>query len=369
LFLKCYFLLFFCEMETPKMTAELAAASLSAERKDRLHEVADLLLQIYQTLVEMRYVDPEALVKGPHTFSQELLRTYENCEIDPSIIYLYSLMPYIDEAETEARDFFQESCFFNPLKRSDVDRGRDPRYLSPVAGFDDEDGKYMYPWYTPLSKCSNHSSMIIYDAKRHTIWMVDQIDGDTTDPALRRTWYGETESTKEESDWGESESSHRVDYDDEEDEDRADDSASDGSSEFWSDDDAIIDAQEVEGVMADQAEEMDYDEGFEQVEEPSEWELHEAALDALRNKNSLEAVRSRPASDALRDINCWYRELKELPGQGEHGGWIEPKILKPIYLENGWPDDFDGDGFEVAYIRVEAAIRARFAAEEPLRQV
>ncbi|CAI6311710.1 unnamed protein product [Periconia digitata] len=358
----------------PKMNAELAAASLSTEEKERLDEVADLLLRIYKTLVDMRYVPAEAVIEGPHTLSDEILRTYEECELSPCIIYLYSILPYIDQIETYVQDFFQGGTFFNPLNKTHVTRGRDPRYLSPEGGFDEENGKYMYPWYTPLSECGNHYNFLVYDAKRHVIWIVDQIEGSTTDPAFRK-WHTEADSVKAQSDWGESESSDD-DWVDESDEDAGeaamsdDDDASCGSSEFWDDnDDQMVDTQEIEGMVADQDEEMDYEEGFEQIEELEEWERSEAALAELTNKNSLDAARHRPAREVLEDIDRWYHELKEFPGQGEHSAMLEPKILKPLYLKCGWPDRFDGDNFEVEYARVNAQHNARYGAEEPLREV
>jgi hypothetical protein len=89
----------------------------------------------------------------------------------------------------------------------------------------------------------------------------------------------------------------------------------------------------------------------------------------VNNRNSLEPARSRHASDVLRDINLLYRALKELPGQGEYSGWMEPAILRPLYLKNGWQDHFDGDQFEIDVARAYATKRARYSAEDPMRQV
>ncbi|KAF2446040.1 hypothetical protein P171DRAFT_430277 [Karstenula rhodostoma CBS 690.94] len=355
-------------MDEHNVTTKFAADSVPAEQKERLHEVANELLNIYQTLVDMRYVDPEGLIRGPHELSEKLLTCYAQCELDPAIIYLYSIMPYIDGAETDAEDFFQGGAFFNQLSIRDVERGRDPRYLSPKGGFDDEEGQYMYPWYTPLSNCGNHSPIIIYDAKEHRIWIVDQIDGCTTDPVYRKGWYGESESEKDEaSNWGDSGSSDWSGDGGSEEEMNFSDGASEGSSEFWNDEDDIGETREIDTMIEDQAEVIEYDEGFEHVEELEEWEREEAA--AVNNRNSLEPIRSRPAGDVLRDINCLYRALKELPGQGEYSGWMEPAILKPLYLKNGWLDEFNGEQFEIDVARAYATERARYFAEEPLRQV
>lgn len=355
-------------MDEHNVAKRFAADSVSAEQKDRLHEVANELLNIYQTLVDMRYVDPEALTRGPHELSAELLAGYARCDLDPAIVYLYSIMPYIDEAETDARDFFQGGAFFNQMSIRDVKRGRDPRFLSPEGGFDEEEGKYMYPWYTPLSNCGNHSPIIIYDAKEHRIWILDQIDGRTTDPVYCKGWYGETESAKDEaSNWGDSGSSDWSADDGSEEDIEFSDSALNGSSEFWDDEDDIGETREIDAMVEDQVEVVEYDEGFEHVEELEEWEREEAA--AVNNRNSLEAVRSRSAGDVLRDINRLYHTLKELPGQGEYSGWMEPAILKPLYLKNGWPTKFNGGQFEIDVARAYATSRARHFAENPLREV
>lgn len=357
-------------MATPTMTAELAAKSLDKEQKARLHQVADLLLDIYQTLVDMRYIEPQALVRGPHTLSAGILATYKKIKLDPAIIYLYSIMPYIDETEAEGADFFQGGQLFNQLSGRDVERGRDPRYVSPPVDddFEAEGGAYMYPWYTPLSQCGNHSSIIIYDAREHRIWIVDQIENSTTDPAICKGWYRADpgdEEVKEESNWGDSDGS---DWE-EEDEDE-DDSDSDSDSDD-DDEDEMIDPEELDGVIADQSEHVDFDEGFEQVEAPDEWELEEASAGLFMNQNSLERIRSRPAGDVLRDINRWHRELKEIPGQGEQRGghWTDEAILRPLYLKNGWPDHFDPEAFDLDVVRGKAKDRARYHSEDPLKQV
>jgi hypothetical protein len=355
-------------MSKPIFDAKWAADRVSADQKERLHEVANELLNIYETLVAMRYVDPEALIRGPHKLSEELLASYAECELDPSIICLYSIMPYIEGTKTDARDFFQGGAFFNPLSIHDVKAGRDPRYLSPDAGFDDEDSKYMHPWYTPLSNCGNPSPIIIYDAKEHRIWIVDQIEGSTTDPAYCKGWYGESESTKDEaSNWGDSSSSDWSGEGVSGEDMNISDGASEGSSEFWDDDDDIVETREVDGMVEDQAEVVEYDEGFEQIEKLTDREREEAT--GIKNQNSLELVRSRPASDVLRDINGLYRGLKELPGQGEYSSWMEPAVLKPLFCNNGWPDQFNGEQFEIDMARAYSTDRARYFAEEPLRTV
>ncbi|KAF2159999.1 hypothetical protein M409DRAFT_29612 [Zasmidium cellare ATCC 36951] len=322
------------------------AATLSAEQQARLHEVADLMLTIYTTLAEMRYVRPVGIIKGPHDIT-DMRETYTKHKLSPEIIYLYSILPYIDTDLADAGDFFQGGEFYNHMDPRQVERGRDPCYSSPREGFDVEQGEYMHPWYTPLSNCGNHSSIIVYDARGHRIWILDQIQRNSTDPFFCPLWYGEV--VKAESNWGDNE-------------------GSEGSSEFWDDEDQL-DQTELDGLKADRAEEIEYDEGFDIVEQMSEWDRPQALN--LTNQNSLELIFSRDATDALRDINQYYRDLKEIPGQGEHtrGIWQTPKLVRPLYPKNGWPDDFNGDGFEIDMIRADAAKRARHFSKMPLQQV
>jgi hypothetical protein len=336
-----------------------------AEKKAGLQEVADLMLEIYETLAEMRYVQPEGIIRGPHNIDS-IRGEYAKHGLDPAIVYLYSIMPYIDTALADAPDFFQGGAFFNHMDASDVERGRDPCYASPRGGFDDEEGEYMHPWYSPLSNCGNHSPIMIYDAREHRMWIVDQIQRNSTDPVFAPGWYGDLEKHEEESNWGENDESSWGEDDQAGEEDGG---ASTGSSEFWDDEEDEVEQSELDGLQADQAESVEFDEGFDIVDELSDWERKQALQ--IKNDNSLELARSRDASDVLRDINRWYRELKELPGQGEYTGgeWMKSEDLRPLYLKNGWPDNFDGEGFEVDLVRAYAAQRAKYFAEEPLRKV
>lgn len=348
------------------LTPEAAAATLSAEQKQNLHEVSDLMLQIYETLVSMRYIPPSALVRGPHTLSAELLETYSSLNLDASIIYLYSILPCINGRKTDYPDFFQGGIFFDQLSPGEVKRGRDPRYCSPSppGDFDAENGEYMYPWYTVLSHTGNHSPFLIYDARRNVMWMVDQIEGHTSDPAFTE-WYGKEKEEKEESNWGDE--SGDSEWDDEDNDDDDSYASSTGSSEFWSDEEE--EDTDLIPPTSSSSSSISFDEGFEQVSAPTPHEYRETILSTITNQNSLEAEMCRPAPEVLRDINNWYLTLKELPGQGEHSGWLSEDLLRPLYVKNGWPDNFDGDAFEIDYARAHARYRAKYDAEDPLRQV
>ncbi|KAJ9390866.1 hypothetical protein DTO063F5_1310 [Paecilomyces variotii] len=258
---------------------------LPPDQKVRLHEVADSLLEIYQTLARMRFIDPEGIQKGPHDI-KDLLPLYEEHGLDPSIIYLYSILPYIDTDLAGNRDFFHGGEFADFRDPEHVEQGRDPFYGDPQGDdFEVEDGPYIRPWVTPLSQLGNHQSVIIYDAREHQIWIIDQEGWSSTDQALSGVPNGEVRCA---------------------------------------------------------------------------------------NVNSFEHIPSRPAGDVLRDINRWYLTLEEIPGGGDNSGgeWSDWDLdLKGLYRANGWPDNFDGDAFQVAQARAYAASRAKYFAEEPLRAV
>lgn len=193
----------------------------------------------------------------------------------------------------------------------DVEQSRDPLYLRPKGGFDDEEGEYMRPWFTPLSGTKQRWPGMICDAREHVIWITDKTTGCSTDPVLCPGYFGEE-------------------------------------------------------VVKEVVEE----EGFDVVEELTDLERRHAA----QNCYNLEAVRSRDASEVLRDVNRWYRELKETPGQlrpwGNYTpGWEEPETIRALCLNHGWPDNFDGEAFEIALIRTYAARQAKSHAEEPLKAV
>ncbi|KAI5359223.1 hypothetical protein Slin14017_G101250 [Septoria linicola] len=182
-------------------------STLTSNQRQLLHEVADGLLDIYQTLVRMQYLEPERVHRGPHDLSahQEL---YESLNLDVSIIYLYSIMPYVDAGRVTEIDFFQGSYFSNFRNKAEMEQGRHPMYG------DDED--LLRPWMTPLCGLGNHYGMIVYDAASHGIAMCHQDGGPSSDQQM-----GATEQQLENSDPDEGYSSEGEDMwieDDEEEE-------------------------------------------------------------------------------------------------------------------------------------------------------
>lgn len=125
--------------------------ALSSEAKGRLQHVADLMLDVYKTRAEMRYIDAAAIKPGPHDITH-LIPFYQSLKLDPAIIYLYSILPCVEEAETGQGEFYVGGTWFNHLDKKQVRDGRDPLCPDPKEhDFMDPNGPYMRPWFTPLS--------------------------------------------------------------------------------------------------------------------------------------------------------------------------------------------------------------------------
>ncbi|KPM46184.1 hypothetical protein AK830_g244 [Neonectria ditissima] len=300
--------------------------ALAPAEKTKLDEVARLMLEIYKTLARMRYLDPAWIQPGPHK-TDALIPMYRSHGIGDSIIYLYSILPYVDTACAEAVDFFQGGGFADFRMAEDVERGRDPFYA-------DSEEEAMRPWMTPLSMLGNHKCVIIYSAKSHRIWILDQESGRSYDRGLRALLGDEPikdESEEEEGSWD------------------TDENESEGEKSESGQETAESDGERYESDQGTEG-------GDEDVED---------------SDGFYDEADSRPAVEVLRDIIRWYHDLTEMPGGGENSGSLwDKETTKPLYSKHGWPgDDFDGDAFLVDLVRPDAARSAEWAAEEPLRKV
>ena len=315
---------------------------LSFSQKVRLQEIADGMLKIYHTLARMSYLDPAYIHAGPHDISH-LLPLYQSLKLSPSIIHLYSILPYVDDDEAGLETFFQGGRFADFRKEEHVKEGRNPLYDDLEDEDEDRKGG-MRPWMTPLSLLGHHRSVIIYDAKKHCIGIIDHESCGSTDknidlgyyqPERSRSAYHDIETKKR----GESEGS-------------------------WASESGKLDKSHS-GESDQDDEEMDNeggeDEDWEDVEsdenEESEDESEEGIYDSLA---------SRHAPDVLRDIAKWFEDLSEIP---ERAG-VDSDVNKEIYQKNKWQTaDFDVDTLLVDQARAEAAASAKYESEEPIREV
>lgn len=263
--------------------------------KTRLDLVAELMLKIYQTLADLQYLDPEWIVQGPHGDIANILS--QRGTIDDRILYLYSILPYVDTGGAANVDFFDGGEFVRFDNGGDLDNRQNPLYS-------DKRAEHLTPWMTPLSKIGNHRTTIIYGAKTHAIWILSQSAMGSVDPGLAQNQdrhAGSSRPDRNNSDTSSVDPFDNDEFDEDEDDDNSD---SDGSN--------LSDAP---------------DEGEEGA--------------------AFSYVDCRPAEDVLRDINKWYRELKEIPGGGEHSpeDW-DQNLTEPLYRKHGWlTGKFDSEAF------------------------
>ncbi|MAB46853.1 MAG: hypothetical protein CMN67_15815 [Sphingomonadaceae bacterium] len=314
---------------------------LSSSQKARLQEIADGMLKIYHILARMSYLDPAYIHPGPHDISS-LLPLYQSLKLSPSIIYLYSILPYIDDDEAGLETFFQGGRFADFRKEEHVEEGRNPLYDDLED--EDEDMKGgMRPWMTPLSLLGNHRSVIIYDAKKHCIGIIDHETCGSTDKNIDLGYFQPARSGSN--------------YHDDSTRDKGE---SEGFMEVESED---LDKSQS-GVTDQDNEEMD-DEGG----EDEEWEDVDdddvVAESENDEKGIYDSMASRHAPDVLRDIAKWFEDLAEIP---ERAG-VDSDVNREIYQKNKWPtSDFDVNTLLVDQARAEAAASAKYESEEPIRE-
>jgi hypothetical protein len=289
----------------------------------------------------MRYLDPTWIQPGPHDLTAHL-PLYTSLGLDPSIIYLYHILPYINPLVTNRLDFFDGGTFADFRDAEHVTQGRNPLFAA-----EDDMQERLRPWMTPLSVMGNHQQVLVYDARRHVVMIFDQMNCGSCDRNLYegavfsmegedgrvRYFRKREDGTEEECEGGE------------------------GGGEEDGEEGEEGGGEEEEEVGGDEDEDEDDDDDEDEDDEEEE-------------ENYWDERDARPAGNVLRDIDRWYRELIELPGYGETDGFSwDPEVVKPLYRKHGWPgDDFDGDAFLADKVRVEAANRVKDDAEELSKQ-
>jgi len=173
----------------PVPTSMLAhGANLSPAQKEQLHEVASLVLDIYRTLADMRFINGSAIAIGPHD-QAHLQPVFSEAGIDPTVAYLYSILPYVDAELAGNLNFFQGVRFADFRAPETVRWGRDPfssALAMPPKMKAQESDDYMYPWITPLSRLGGYWGVVLYDAREHRVWIVGGYQWESGDPALQQ---------------------------------------------------------------------------------------------------------------------------------------------------------------------------------------
>ncbi|KAK4178064.1 hypothetical protein QBC36DRAFT_325710 [Triangularia setosa] len=314
---------------TTTLTVESITASLSPRDIFNANEVSSLLLQIYRTLIRMQYLPAYLLHPGPHDLTH-LFPLFEELQLTPPIIHLYSILPYVS---TKDYDFYQGGYYADFRNKNDVEDGRNTMYA-------DDRREQMRPWMTPLSLLCNHMSVLFYDSKRHRIGIFEQCDNWSRDRGLREedgarvqlAYAGHLEKVCE-----------GVDSDE------SDESAEEGES----------DDSDGERERKRRKKNQKRDDG------------HPRLGCGSKGPNIYDDMPSRPAGDVLRDILREYETLEEVPWVYEHGSGREwPGGVKELFFKHGWPrPDFDVEAFELDRMRVAAMERVRGDAMEVFKRV
>lgn len=152
---------------------------ISKDQKTELHEVADLMLEIYKTLAEMRYIDASEIIQGPHDLT-ETLSDYDDGEtilgLDPAIKYLYTIMPYVANTGPHCNsELFGRSAFANFTDGEHIARMRNPWAARTESIMEEmREGRWIRPFVTALALFGedDDETMIIYDSRNHRIWLL-----------------------------------------------------------------------------------------------------------------------------------------------------------------------------------------------------
>ncbi|KAK4107810.1 hypothetical protein N656DRAFT_849171 [Canariomyces notabilis] len=342
------------------------AGSLSEHHRARLQEVAEGMLKIYRTLERMQFLHPSWIIPGPHDVDA-LIPMYRSHGLDDRIIYLYSILPYV-ESPSQYELFFQGSRFADFRQEEVVSDARH-------AFCGEEHEQCLLPWMTTLCVEGNHQTVIVYNAKTHWIAMFDQEWGGSTDHAFSGKWERAI-SVKNQDGGGREE---QTDEGDKEEGDEGEGAGRDcrvhGSLESPGNNENSVEA-EVDGQEEDQNDNGDDEKG----EEDEDYDEEEDCDDDEENEDEEEEGSywwsvegdGRSAPDVLRDMVTWYEELVETPGGS--GGDTPPQWggdwVRQVYCKHGWPQDsFDGEAFLVDLVRAWIANEVREKVEKPITDV
>lgn len=340
-------------------------AALTHEQKAKLHEVADLVLQIYHTLARMRHLDADWIQPGPHDVSA-LGPLYASLGLDPRVVYLYGILPYVNPQFYDSVDFVQGTSFAD---------FRTECYVRTAREFFEQDGDpgwVMRPWMTALSGFGERSQLMMYDAERHVVHLLGDFAEGSWDHNLDEgTVFQEWSEERGEEVWYYAPVDGRTDL-------------------------PLVEVADIEewrrkaGWYGEEKEEDEGGEGSEGGEDGCDGGCEDEGREAEDEQEIYwDEMKARPAGRVLRDIVRWYHELAEIPGDGRNGGaeWCE-QIVRPLYRRHGWPgENFDGDAFladqarstppevlfrEVAYLECSVSQRERdegFAAPQRLEKL
>ncbi|CAG9950890.1 unnamed protein product [Clonostachys rosea f. rosea IK726] len=152
-----------------------------------MQEVGDLVTDLYETLAEMRCIEPADIKRGPHniTLPGDTGDSSYN-RIDPAIANLYSILPYVEYKFSGHRNFFRGSFFLGFRRERHRRQSRGPFRVIPNTDrdFNTTNGPYTPSWVTPLSVIGTRPVSILYNARQHRIWILNVEEHRSADLAL-----------------------------------------------------------------------------------------------------------------------------------------------------------------------------------------
>ncbi|CZR60775.1 uncharacterized protein PAC_10671 [Phialocephala subalpina] len=135
-------------------------------------DIATLLSNYYQLMARMRYFSPDCIKYPPHDPPIDV-EFAKSLDLEPQVIELLQVLPYVEGLNNED-EFILSGSFADMRQKSVLEQSRDPDYVDPTGGYDEENGKYVMPWMLVLNECGNHGSIMYFNTRNSKITMVWQ---------------------------------------------------------------------------------------------------------------------------------------------------------------------------------------------------
>ena len=127
------------------------------------HEIASLLGNYYHLLARMQYF-PHSIIKHPPHNPPIDVPFAQSLGLEAQVIELLQLLPYVEGLGSEA-EFILEGSFADFRDNGDLEQSRDPDYVFPEGGYEEERGEYVLPWVLTLNHCGNHGSIMYLNTR------------------------------------------------------------------------------------------------------------------------------------------------------------------------------------------------------------
>jgi hypothetical protein len=144
---------------TPNVVS--APASTANSGTFNPHEIADLIGRYYQLFAKMRYIPESAIKYPPHSPAIDIPYA-QSLGLEPQVIELLQLLPYVEGYNMDD-EFILGGSFADFRDNEVLQQSRDPCYVMPEGGPDEENGEYVRPWMLVLNQSGNHGSIMYLD--------------------------------------------------------------------------------------------------------------------------------------------------------------------------------------------------------------